>query len=236
MKIIEKKDNKIVFAAQTNETIANAVRRYLNQIPILAINELEISKNDSPLYDETIAHRTGLIPLKNESKKSGKLKLSTKQEGIVYSEELKGDVKVIYDKIPITLLNKGQEIEFSATVESGKGSEHSKFSPGLMFHREVFDVKIEKDCPKEIVGICPQGVFALKDGKIIVTDNLKCDGCEECIEYCKKHGKEGIKVNPTEELLITVESFGQMTPEEMLKKSAEILKKDLAEVTKKVGK
>jgi len=51
MKLIEKKKNQITFTAEIDESLANAVRRYLDQIPILAIDEVDISKNDSALYD-----------------------------------------------------------------------------------------------------------------------------------------------------------------------------------------
>ncbi len=236
MKIVEKKDNELVFITETNESILNAIRRYANQIPVLAVDEIEISKNDSPLYDETIAHRIGLIPLKNESKEGGKLKLNVKIEGVVYSEELKGDVKIIYDKIPITLLDKGQELELSATVKTGKGSEHSKFSPGLIFYRNVFEVKVDKNCPKEVLGNCPKSLLKLKDGRIIVDDDFKCDSCGACVEFCKKNGKDSIEIVPTKELLVTIESFGQLNVEEVFKKSIDVLKKDLAELSKKLSK
>ena len=155
MKLINKKDNQITFIAEMEDSFANAIRRSINQVPVIAIDEVEISKNDSPLYDETVAHRMGLIPLKNDGSVSGKaeekLKLSSNNEGMIYSGEFKGKIKVAYDKIPITFLTKGQEIEVVATTKAGKGSEHSKFSPGLMFYREIVDVKIDKDCPKEVV-------------------------------------------------------------------------------------
>lgn len=64
MKKIEKSQDQVVFTIDTEETVANSIRRYVNQIPVLAIDEIEIEKNDSALYDETIAHRIGLIPLK----------------------------------------------------------------------------------------------------------------------------------------------------------------------------
>jgi len=66
MKLINKKENKIMFTAEIEESLANAIRRYMNQIPVLAVEEVEISRNDSPLYDETIAHRIGLIPIKTD--------------------------------------------------------------------------------------------------------------------------------------------------------------------------
>lgn len=238
MKIINKKDDRIIFQAEIDESLANAIRRYVNQISILAIDEVEILKNDSPLYDETIAHRMGLIPLKMDKsineKTVTKLKLSTKKEGMIYSEELTGGVKVVYDKIPITSLKKGQELEIVATAKIGRRSEHSKFSPGLMFYRNVVDIKIDKDCPQEVVDACPQKILKSRDGRIIAEDNYKCDMCEACVEICKKQGKDSIKLVPTKDLIITLESFGQLSSKEIFRKSIESLKKDFATVLKKI--
>jgi len=239
MKIIEKKDNKIIFTAEIEESLANALRRYVNQIPVLAIDEVEISKNDSALYDETIAHRIGLIPLemqKVDEKKLPKLKLDIKKEGLVYSKDFMGDMKIVYGEIPITHLNKGQELQLTATGKLGLGKEHTKFSPGILFYREIVDVKTEKDCPKEVIETCPKKILRIEGGKIIVSDNLKCDMCEACVDFCKKQGKGSIKLIPTGKLLIAVESFGQLGVEEIFKKSVDVLKKDLAEVSKKLGK
>jgi DNA-directed RNA polymerase subunit D len=238
MKTINKTNDKIVFSAEIEESLANAVRRYINQIPILAVDELEISKNDSVLYDETVAHRIGLIPLRAKKaiteKTTAELKLDVKKEGMVYSGELQGDVEVVYDKMPITLLTKGQELSVVATVKAGKGSEHAKFSPGLMFYRNIVNLKIDKDCPKEVVEACPEKILKSEGGKIIVDDNQKCDMCEACVEVCQKHGKESIKFSPTQELLITVESFGQMEVKNIFKKALEILEKDLEEISSKL--
>ncbi len=238
MKLINKKDNQITFTAEVEESLANAIRRYMNQIPVLAVDEVEISKNDSPLYDETVAHRIGLIPIKTDKsvneKTTFKLKLDVKKEGTVYSDELKGNVKIVYEGIPITTLNKGQELNIVAIVKAGKGTDHAKFSPGLMFYRNIVDVKLEKDCPKEVVDICPKKVFDFKDSKVVVRNSSECDMCEACIEVCRRHKKDSINLVPTKELVITLESFGQLSVEEIFKKSVEILKKDLAEVSKKI--
>ena len=240
MEIIEKKNNKIVFRAQMDETIANAIRRYLGHVPILAVDEVEIEKNDSALYDETIAHRIGLIPLKTDKtvneKTTANLKLSTDKEGIVYSGGLKGSVKVVYDKIPITLLNKGQEFELTARVRAGKGVEHAKFSPGLMFYRNFASAKIEKDCPQEILESCKKNAIKTEGGKIVISDVYGNDACEAIIEKYMKEGKTQIEIIPSDELIITVESFGQMDADDIFRKSIEALKKDLTTVEKKVEK
>lgn len=184
MKLINKKDNQLIFTAEIEESMANAVRRYLGEIPVLAIDEVEISKNDSSLYDETIAHRLGLIPLKMEKsmpeKTTTKFKLNVIKEGNVYSGELKGGKGVVYDKIPITLLSKGQELKLVATARMGKGNQHSKFSSGLMFYKD---------------------------------------------------NEENISSN---ELTISLESFGQLSVRDIFTESIEALKKDLNFISKKV--
>ena len=241
MELIEKKDNQIVFKAEIDETFANSIRRYISKVPVLAIDELEISNNDSPLYDETIAHRIGLIPLKMDKSINEKsvveFKLSVKKEGMVNSGELKGKLDVVYPDIPITFLNKGQELEIIATAKVGRGDEHSKFLPGLMFYRNAVDVKIEKNCPQEVIKFCPQDILKLKDGKVTITDVSKCDMCDVCIELCEKIGKkDAISINPTNELIITVESFGQLDVKEIFKRSIEELKKDLKEISSLISK
>jgi len=240
MEIIKKSDNQLVFSADMEESLANSIRRYLNQISILAIDEVEIAKNDSALYDETIAHRLSLIPIKMDKlvkqDETVKFKLSVKGEGKVYSEELKGGREVAYGKEPITSLEKGQELELVAVANIGKGNEHSKFSPGLMFYRELVDVKVDKDCPREVVDKCPKKILQFNGGSVQVKDSLNCDMCDSCVEFCKKKGKDSIRLVPTGKLVVTLESFGQLDVKDMFKKTIEALKKDLAEVNKKVGK
>ena len=234
MELINKKNNQITFKVELGESLANAVRRYLNEIEISAIDEVEIIQNGSPLYDETIAHRMGLIPLKSPVKKGAKINLKTKKEGFVYSEDIKGDVKVVYDRIPIANISKNQEMEINATIRTGKGSEHSKFSPGLMFYRNVPEIRIDKDCPKEVVDVCPKKILRIENGKVVAKNVEKCDMCNACIEYCRKKGKIGLEIKEKNELFVTVESFGQLEIKDMLKKSVDALKKDIAEVSKKI--
>jgi DNA-directed RNA polymerase subunit D len=237
MKFISRKKNQITFAIEAEEGLTNAIRRYIDQIPILAIDEVEISMNDSPLYDETVAHRMGLIPLKME-KTSGKndeqLALSVKKEGAVYSGELKGKIKPAYDKIPITVLKKDQELEILATAKLGKGSEHVKFSPGIMFYRNALRIKMDKNCQKEILNSGALNILK-EEGSEFVIDENEFDKCEILAEKCGKE-KGNIEATPTEDLIVTIESFGQIDEEEIFKKSIETLKKDLEEVSKKVTK
>lgn len=237
MKKIEKTESQIIFTAGINETIANSIRRYINQIPVLAVDEVEISKNDSALYDETVAHRIGLIPLKMDTvaKKSKKLKLDVKKEGMVYSRELKGSPAIVYKNIPITPLNNNQELQLVATVKAGKGSEHSKFSPGLMFYRNVAEIIIDKEFYEEIKKVSLGAEISEKGNKIMIMDNKKREITDVCEGIANKNKKKA-EINPTNELIITVESFGQISVEDIFKKSIETLKKDLASVAKEIKK
>ena len=53
----------------SNPAYTNTLRRIMiDEVPTMAIEEVEFFKNNSILYDEIIAHRLGLIPLKTDLK------------------------------------------------------------------------------------------------------------------------------------------------------------------------
>lgn len=236
MKLIEKKDDKIAFEASIDESLANAIRRYVLQIPIFAIEEAEISKNDSPLYDETIAHRIGLLPIKAEKsidEKKAQLSLNVNKEGPVYSKDLKGNVKVAQEEMPLTFLNKNQEISLVAKGRIGKGSEHAKFSPGIMFYRNILEITIDKSLLEKIQKRFPEIKFKEKSGKMTILDNQRQEICDFCETLSKKNNKK-IEILPQQELIISLESFGQLEVKDIFVKSIGALKKDLLELSKKI--
>jgi len=251
MKIIEKTKEKAIFHEEINESLANALRRSASEIPIMAIDEVELYKNDSALYDEILAHRLGLIVLKNQnlefiencsckgkgcSKCSVQLKLSVKGEKTVKAGEMKGKAEVAYEETPIVLLLKDQELEFVAVARMGKGIDHAKYSPGLVYYRNLAEIKLNKECDSclECVRACPQKIISIEKGKLKTKDIWKCDLCESCIIACKKHGKKAIEVTPSKELVFIIESFGQISAEEILVKSVKALKDNLKEISKKI--
>ncbi len=237
MELVNKKDNKFVFKTEIEESLANAIRRYVGEIPILAVEDMEISKNDSPLYDETVAHRIGLVPLKAEKvvteKTEGKLKLSVKKEGAINSEELKGDFDVVYGNIPITILSKGQELELVANVKSGKGSKHAKFSPGLMFYRNASEITMGKEFATEIKKSCPKNEIKEKGDKLIIIDDKEKEILDFCEGICERAGKKS-EINYGKDLIVSLESFGQIDVKDIFNKSIDALRKDLAEISKKI--
>ena len=173
MKLIEKKRDHLTFKVEIRDSLANAIRRHISQIPVLAIDEVEISRNDSPLYDEIIAHRLGLIPIKlDKDKKNPKISLKSKKEGMVYSKEFEGS-EAIYGEMPITFLNKGQELKIETTTKIGKATEHAKFLQGLMFYRNIAEITLDSIFKDEIKNKFPEHEIKEKGNKIIVLDDKK---------------------------------------------------------------
>jgi DNA-directed RNA polymerase subunit D len=233
MKLIKKTPEKVIFIEKTNESLINSIRRSVGLIPIMATDELEISKNDSALYDETIAHRLGLIPIKMEKSWKEdtvlKLKLNVKKEGFVYSGDIKGECEFVHDKIPITLLKKDQELKIKATTKMGLGKNHAKFSPGILFYRNLNEITMDKSFEEEIRKIFLDANISTKGDKIIIKD----EGEKSLLDFCEGlavKNKKKIEIKDTGEIVVTIESFGQISAEEIFKKSIEALKKRLKEV------
>jgi len=217
IKSIEKTDNKLKFVTDMKIDLANAIRRSVLEISTMAIDDIEIIKNDSALYDENIAHRIGLIPIKTEkTSKETKFKLKEKGPKTVYSSELspKNDTGM---SIPIVILEKGQEVEMVCNARLGKGVEHIKYSPGLVFYKNNID--------NDILNF----VYVDEDGNIeYKEDELKNKGVSE--DQIKK-----IKsVKEAKELEFNIESWGQFEAKDIFSKSIDIIESNLNELGKTV--
>ena len=66
IEILERTEDTIKFLlSDTDVSVANALRRIMiAEVPTLAIDEVEVTDNSTVLWDEFIAHRIGLIPIK----------------------------------------------------------------------------------------------------------------------------------------------------------------------------
>ncbi|OYT41523.1 MAG: DNA-directed RNA polymerase subunit D [Candidatus Aenigmarchaeota archaeon ex4484_224] len=252
----ENKERIKVLIEGIDTSIASAIRRIiLAEIPTMAIEWVDFIKNDSVLPDEIIAHRLGLIPLtydkrayklpekcKNadlkDSKCFAKLKLKKVGPGTVYSGDLKSDdpsVKPVYDKIPIVILNEGQELQLIAYARLGYGKEHARWQGGIVGYINKPKIKIDKDfkVSDEFLKICPRKVFGIKDGKLVVKNELNCILCKKCEEA--SNGK--IKVEIVKDAFIfDIETASGLGPKELLKMSLDILGKKLEKFEKKVDK
>ena len=231
MELIEKNEEKITFISKMGISLANAIRRSTKDIAIVAIDECDIYKNDSALYDEIITHRLGLLPLHNQKMKEGQtieMKFKVKGSGSeVFSKEL-GEMAV-YPDMPLVLLDEGQTIEVVARAKSGTGKEHAKFIPGLVYYKNLAKIKISGEGEKqsELAELYPS-IFEF-DGKLKVKNASACDlDSEDMKEF------PGVEIELSDDLVFSIESWGQIKAEEIFTEACKALKGNLSEVLKAI--
>lgn len=260
IKVIEnnKQAGKVTFLLkESTAAFANTIRRLATaEVPAMAIEEVEFSKNNSVLYDEIVAHRLGLVPLKTDLKSynlpekckcEGKgcarcqLKLvlkSDKGDEMVYASQLKSKdpaVKPVYPDMPIVKLLKSQSIELEATAVLGKGKNHVKWCPCHAYYRHKPVAEIDKGIknPEEIVEAVPGGVFEIKNDALVAKDHLYKYDLAGAAERAS-HGK--VRIKNTNDFIFNIESFGQLSCKEILKVSMDVLDEQLDEVAELVRK
>jgi DNA-directed RNA polymerase subunit D len=230
MQTIQNDKDKLILRMDRNEPLANAIRRSVSEIPTLAIDEVEIFKNDSALYDEVVAHRLGLIPLKTEKSMSKKtkvtLKLTATGPGTVYAESLKGPVTIVQPKIPITILNENHKLELVATATLGTAREHAKHLPGLCYYHHLKEVKSS-----------PQIDKIIQNSKGVIKPEKKgskwlCNITESDMEDIEKSDKTAIE--DSNEIIFIIESYGNMSAKDILTEAEKALESNLEDFEKEI--
>jgi DNA-directed RNA polymerase subunit D len=217
IKDYSKEKQTLSFLTDMPINLANAIRRSILEIPVMAIDEVEIIKNDSALYDEIVAHRLGLVPIKTSSTiKETKFKLKAKGPKTVYSTDISPSIGVDY-MLPIIILDEEQEIELIANAKLGMGIEHIKYSPGLIFYKHNLDEDV-----LDFVEIDQEGNISFNEEEL-QTKKLS----EEQINKIKK-AKE------SKELVFSIESWKQIEVKEIFSKAIEALNKNLNQLSKVV--
>jgi len=222
----------------TTPAFVNALRRaILEEVPTFAIEDVEFRKNNSILYDEIIAHRLGLIPLKTDLKGYRMLKpgeepgkahqvtfslKTTKQGNVVAGDMDSTDKSVVpvYPDMVITKLLKGQNIEFEAVAVLGKGKGQSKWCPAHVYYYNEPKITVTND-PKlleETRSKYPPQIFDASgkiDKALISTPQLidACEGVSKLVEIERKD----------DSFVFVVESWGQLTPKQILVEAVEQL-------------
>jgi len=226
----------------------NSLRRVmLADLPKLAIEDVIIYDNTSPLFDEIIAHRLSLIPLPTDltlltfrdqctCKGTGcpsctvRYTLSKEGEGIVYSGDLQPEEKswtIKEDTIPIVELTKDQRIILEVEAVLGRGKDHAKWqsvlAPGFKYFPVVeIDQKKCTQCNK-CIELCPPHILEMKNNKLVVTDIEKCTTCKSCSDICES---DAITVKDNEQKFVfRFETDGSLSAHDVLHQSAAILSK-----------
>ncbi len=220
IKILELRDRFIRFEIR-NITIgaANALRRTLiNDIPKLAIDKVifrhgQIRSSDGnvfdsslPLFDEMVAHRIGLIPIKSDLKMNFREECSCEGKGcslctvsyninktgpgLVTSGDLipfTGNTDLVPTdmNIPIVKLGPKQALLVTAEAYMGRASTHVKWqvtsAVAYKYHREYDIPKDDNPEWNEIRENFKGSVISDKNNVITVTDDIPSRGIMEFI-------------------------------------------------------
>ncbi len=270
VKLLKKEGEYLEFLLEgVTPAIANSIRRaILSEVPTLAIDEVVILENTSVLFDEILAHRLALIPLKvdpqtydvlRECYEEGRadecrVALTLQVEALdrpltVYSSHLKvhgviGGIEVVKpeiapvsDKIPIVKLERGQRIELEAFAKMGVGREHAKWQPvsvAAYKYKPIIEVP-EEPCAEgcgKCVEACPKRILKVENGRVIVTDPLKCSLCRSCVEVCPR-GLIKVFGDPTS-FVFKVEGLGVIPVEKVVDTAIDVLQKRLSRLCEKI--
>lgn len=260
IKILKLMDTRARFVlSNAKPEIANALRRVLvAEIPKMAIDTVEFHlgpirdedgseyESVSPLFDEIVAHRLGLVPVPTDLSLftyretctcNGEgcpsctimYSLNKKGPGEVYSgdmEPLGGpELRVKDELIPIVKLGPGQAILVYASAQLGTAKKHAKWQVtsgvGYKYYPKVAITEAKCDQGDACIKACPRGVLGKKEGKTAVLDAEACTLCLACVEACVT---KAIKVDQDEsKFVFEFETDGSLSASTTLLKALEIL-------------
>lgn len=245
--IIKKNKEELIFTIQDEDvSFVNAIRRIcIMEVPTMAIEKVEIYKNDSNLFDEVLAHRLGLLPLTTDlesfilpdecdcedhcPKCSVSFVIKEKGPKAVYSKDLNPtdpEIKPVYENIPLVKLEENQEIELEAIAQLGVGLEHAKWQPTTACAYKYYPlITIDEVCEacRKCEEECPRGILKLDEAKnkMMVADPQECSMCKTCMKICEAGA---IDVGTQEgRFIFKIETDGSLSPEEVLIRACDIL-------------
>lgn len=251
VKILETQGNILRFYIKGVETeVANAIRRtMIADLPTMAIEDVVVVENTSPMRDEMLAHRLGLVPLKTDLESyvprelcdchselgCGKcsVTLTLEAEAVdasctVYSKELDSsdpEVVPVSGEIPLLKLARGQRVKLEAYARLGTGQEHAKWQP-VSVAAYKYAVRLTVDVKKcdlcgSCINVCPRHVLQADGKKVTLVAPEDCDLCNLCMKSCPK---DALTVMPEKNAFIfNIESTGVLTPEQILNKALSLL-------------
>ncbi|WXG42850.1 MAG: DNA-directed RNA polymerase subunit D [Promethearchaeati archaeon SRVP18_Atabeyarchaeia-1] len=260
IELIEKDPLRTKFMVKgIRASFANALRRIMiSEVPTLAIQDVIIVENTSPMYDEILAHRLGSIPIKTnlemfskpeecECKGSGcphcQVVLTLDKKAVdgpvtVYSGDLKSQVPQIEPatpRIPILKLSRGQHIILEAYARLGTGREHAKWQASIASYKYLPKLELkEEKCEKcgDCVEACPRNIIQMKGDTIKFVNETDCTLCRTCEEVCRY---DAIRVLWDETVFIfNVESTGAIPADEVVRYASQILLNKSKELIKQL--
>jgi DNA-directed RNA polymerase subunit D len=244
---------------------ANAFRRaMIGEVPTLAIEDVRIYDNTSALFDEMLAHRLGLIPIKTDlSTYSTQEKCTCGGAGcpgctVTYTLSAEGPRTVsssdlipqdpkavpVYDNVPIVKLTKGQKLVIEAKAVLNTGRAHAKWQPTLVCgykNHPVVTISEACDACGMCVDECPRQVLAVRGKKVeVVSGKLPdCSMCKLCEKACLASGigdESAIRVSAeADRYIFVVESDGSLPAKEIMNRALLYIKEQSDELEHQLG-
>jgi DNA-directed RNA polymerase subunit D len=256
LEFLELTDRKARFIISgTAPAFVNSIRRsVMADVESMSIDDVNFYNNTSVLFDEMLALRLGLIPLKGGKHYVSRSECSCQGEGCfqcqvsltlnvqgpatVYSRDLtSADVEVVPadGDIPIIKLFKDQELLLEAIARKGSAKNHAKFQSSIATSYKYlpkFSIQGCNGC-KECVEACPKRIIQYEGGAVHVIDELQCTLCNLCVEACDT-GAITVTGDP-QSFVFCTESDGSMSCKDLLMASVESLKKTASELAEFLG-
>lgn len=262
IEIIEEAERRMKFKLlNSSPAMANALRRtLLSDIPKMAIDKVEFHlgpimdgekeyESNTPLFDEIIAHRLGMVPVPTDLKlfvpqdqcvcggagcPSCTIMYSLNKHGpcTVYSGDLMPlgppELKVKDENIPLVELTDGQAVMIYAIAVMGTAKKHVKWQVcnGVGYTYlpviEIDEAHASDENVLEAAGACPKHVYSVEDGKLKARDPVSCNLCMSCVEHIGAGKGLSVHGDP-ENFIFKFETDGSLTARQALDKAVEIL-------------
>ncbi len=249
----------------SSPAFANAFRRaMIGEVPTLAIEDVRIYDNTSALFDEMLAHRLGLIPLKTDLSTyktqdtcecggagcpACTVTYTLSVEGpktVTSSDLIPADPKAapVFENIPIVKLTKGQKLVIEAKAVLNTGRVHAKWQATLVCgykNHPVVSVSDVRDACGMCVEECPRDVLEVKGKKVQVVEGKlpDCSMCKLCERACLASGigeEPAIKITAEpDRFIFVVEGDGSMPAKEIMNRGLRYIKEQADELERQLG-
>jgi DNA-directed RNA polymerase subunit D len=274
IKVLDAKpDSMRLLLEETEPAYANALRRVLvADVPKMAIEDVEFHlgpirgedgkeyESVSPLFDEMIAHRLGLIPIPTDLALYNRREdcpschgegcpsctiiysVNKRGPGLVTSADLEpiGDTKLrpADQKIPIVKLGDGQAMLIYATAVLGDGKDHAKWQAthgvGYRYYPTLKAGSKNLDPLDASVPFCESHMVSTNTEE---EETLPLGDDETCKKFMDQYKVDSVKAgNDSTRIVMEFETDGSMTAKAVLLAGLDILSKRFAELATQASK